>query len=61
MTHFPDDTTIFLLRDINCHNRIQLISKSHEKASSSKKKTIQKFINYKNINIIDKPGQIIWS
>ena len=35
--NFPDDTTIFLLKDIICHNRIQSILKSHEKASSSKK------------------------
>ena len=34
--NFPDDTTIFLLRDINWHTRIQSILKSHEKASSSK-------------------------
>ena len=34
--NFPDDTTIFLLRDINCHTRIQSIKKSHEIASSSK-------------------------
>ena len=27
----------------------------------AQKKTFQKFRNYKNINIIDKPGQIIWS
>ena len=33
---FPDDATFFLLRDINYHNRIQSILKSHEKASSSK-------------------------
>ena len=33
---FPDDATIFLLRDINYQNRIQSILKSHEKASSSK-------------------------
>ena len=26
--NFPDDTIIFLLRDINCHNRIQSILKS---------------------------------
>ena len=33
---FPDDNTIFLLRGINCHTRIQSNLKSHEKASSSK-------------------------
>ena len=38
MRNFPDNATIFLLRDINCYNRIQSILKSHEKASSSKTK-----------------------
>ena len=33
--NFPDDVTIFLLRDINYHTRIQSILKSHEKSSSS--------------------------
>ena len=33
---FPDDATIFLLRDINYHTRVQSILNSHEKASSSK-------------------------
>ena len=32
--HFPDDTTVFLLRDINCHTRIQSVKKSHEIAFS---------------------------
>ena len=32
--NFPDGATIFLLRDINCHTRIQSIKKSHEIASS---------------------------
>ena len=36
MSDLSDDTTIFLLRDINCHNRIQSILKPHKKASSSK-------------------------
>ena len=63
MWKFPDDTTIFLLRDINCHNRIQPVSKLHEKASISK-------INFSKIQVlwagvyknwIDKPGQMIWS
>ena len=58
MWNFPDDTTIFLLRDINNHNRIQSILKSHEKVSSSK-------INFSKIQDlwagtykkrIDKPG-----
>ena len=30
-----DDNTIFLLRDINCHTRIQSMLKSFKKASSS--------------------------
>ena len=34
--NFPDDTTPFLSRDINCHTRIQSIKKSHEIVSSSK-------------------------
>ena len=40
--NFPDDSTIFLLRDINCHNRIQSILKSHQKASSLKKTLFKK-------------------
>ena len=32
--HFPDDITVFLLRDINCHTRIQSFKKSHEIAFS---------------------------
>ena len=34
--NFPDETTIFLLKDINCHNRTESILKALEKASSSK-------------------------
>ena len=34
--NFHDDTTIFLLRDINYHTRLKSILKSHVKASSSK-------------------------
>ena len=34
--NFPDDNTIFLIRDINCHTRLQPVLKPHEKASSSK-------------------------
>ena len=34
---FPDDTTIFLLRDINWNTRIQLVLKLHEKGSGSKR------------------------
>ena len=32
--NFPDDTTIFLLRDINYHTRMQSVLKSHEKDST---------------------------
>ena len=32
--NFHDDTTIFLLRDINYHTRMQSILKSHEKDST---------------------------
>ena len=39
------DNIIFLLRDINCHTRIQSMLKSFEKASSSKK-TFQNFRPY---------------
>ena len=39
------DNIIFLLRDINCHTRIQSMLKSFEKASSSKK-TFQNFRAY---------------
>ena len=45
MWNFPDDTTIFLLRDINRHNRIQSILKSYEEASSSET-AFQKFAPY---------------
>ena len=34
--NLPEDIVIFLLRDINCHTRIQSILKSYEKVSSSK-------------------------
>ena len=63
MWNFPDDTTIFLSRDINCHNRIQSILKSHEKASSSKTNLsyIQALWDEANKSKIDKPGQIIGS
>ena len=43
--NFPDSTTIFLLRDINCYTRIQSIKKSHEIASSYKQ-TFQKLRPY---------------
>ena len=41
----PDDNTVFLLRDINCHTRIKSILKSFEKFSSSKI-TFQNFRPY---------------
>ena len=63
MWNVPDDTTIFLLKEINCHNRIQSILKSHEKASSSKTNfsRIQAVWAGAYKNRIDKPGQMIWS
>ena len=61
--NFPDNTTIFLLRDINWHTRIQSILKSHEKVSSSKTNfsKIQALWAGAYKNRIDKPGQMIWS
>ena len=61
--NFPDETTIFLLRDINWHTRIRSILKSHEKASSSKTNfsKIQALWAGAYENRIDKSGQIIWS
>ena len=61
--NFPDDTTIFLLRDINWHARIQSILKSHQKASSSKTNfsKIQALRAGAYKNRTDKPGQMIWS
>ena len=40
-----DDTTIFLLRDINCHTRIQLIL-NYLKKLLAQKQTFQKFRPY---------------
>ena len=61
--NFPDDTTIFELRDINWHTRIQSILKSHEKASSSKTNfsKIQALWAGAYKNRIDKSGLMIWS
>ena len=58
--NFPDDTTIFLLRDINYHTRINF--KSHGKASSSKINfsKIQGLWAVKHKNRIEKPGQMVW-
>ena len=63
MWNFPNGTTIFLLRDINCQNWVQSILKSYEKASSSKTKfsKIQALWAGVYKNRIDKPGQMIWS
>ena len=61
--NFSDDTTLFLLRDINCHTRIKSILKLYEKAYSSK-------MNFSKIqtlwarackNRIVRPRQIVWS
>ena len=43
--NFPDDTTIFLLRDINYHTRIQSIL-NHMKKLLAQKQTFQKFRPY---------------
>ena len=62
--NFPDDTTIFLLNDINWHTRIQSVLKSHEQASSSKTNfsKIQALWAGEYKNRVDfKPGQVIWS
>ena len=61
--NFLDDTTIFLLRDINCHTRIQSILKSHEKTSNSKTNfsEIQALWAVVHKNRINKPGQMVWS
>ena len=58
MWSFPDETTIFLLRDINCHDRLQSILKSHEKASSWKPNfsKIQALWTGVYKNRIQKPG-----
>ena len=57
--NFHDDTTIFLSRDINYHTRIQPISKSHEKPSSSKINflKIRAFWAAAHENRIEKSGQ----
>ena len=61
--NYPDDTTIFLLKNINCHTRIQSIKKSHEIASSLKTNfsKIQALWAGAYESRIDKPGQMIWS
>ena len=63
MFNFPYDTTIFLLRDINCHARIQSIFTIIWKASSTKinLSKIQAFWAGTYKNRTDKQGQIIWS
>ena len=54
----PDDTDIFLLRDINDHTRIQ----SDEKTSSSKTNfsKIQALWTVARKNRIVEPGQMVW-
>ena len=57
MWNIPDDNIIFLLRNINCHNRIQSILKSHEKKTFSKIQALGAGAYQKRI---DKLGQVIW-
>ena len=61
--NFPDDNTIFLIRDINCHTRIQPVLKSHEKASNSKTNfsKIPTLWAVAHKNKTGKPGQMTWS
>ena len=61
--NFSVDTTIFLLRNINCHTRIQSIKKSHEITSSSKTNfsKIQALWAGVYDNRIYKTGKMIWS
>ena len=61
--NLPEDIVIFLLRDINCHTRIQSILKSYEKVSSSKTNfsKIQALWAVAHKNRIEKPGKMVWS
>ena len=61
--NFPDDTTIFFLRDINWNTRIKSILKLHEKSSSSKTNCSKITVLWAGVykNRIDKPEQMIWS
>ena len=61
--NFPDNTPIFLLKDINCYTRTQSIKKSHEIVSSSKTNfsKIQALWAGTYENRIKKLGQMIWS
>ena len=61
--NFSDEATIFLLRDINCHNRIQSILKALGKASSSKTNfsKIQALWAGAYKHTINNPGQMILS
>ena len=61
--NFSDDTTLFLLRDINCHTRIKSILKLYEKAYSSKMNfsKIQTLWSRACKNRIVRPWQIVWS
>ena len=58
----PDDTNIFLLRDINGHTRIQPNLKPDEKTSSSKANfsRIQALWTVARKNRIVEPGQMVW-
>ena len=61
--NFSVGTTIFLLRNINFHNRIQSIKKSHEITSSSKANfsKIQALWAGAYENRIYKTRKMIWS
>ena len=63
MWNSPDNTAIFLLRDIKYHSRIQSVLKSHEKTSNSKTNLskVQALLAGAYKRRIDKPGQLIWS
>ena len=61
--NFPDNTTLFLLREINCQTRIQSILKLYEKVSSSKIKFSKMQASWAGPykNKVDKLGQVVWS
>ena len=55
-------TLIVLLRNMKCHNRIQSLLKSHEKASQKKHSSkIQALWTVVYKYRIDKTGQMMWS
>ena len=62
LANFADDTIIFLI-DITCLNRIQVILKLHEEASSWKMNVSKNQALWDGAykNKTDKPGQKTWS